>query len=229
MDIIKDILTTVFSPYLFWMAYFSKDSPDRDEKISKYIREWFLGGAGIFFIVGLIGNLIFGEDSEAFYFTLFLGVFIAIGNIVLTFYCGWSAHRRHFNKKWDENVDKVSAWFKEQLHEAFEQVLKDIENEQSHQQNSNHNQEYEEQYDDTYQKSREEFFNENYADTDDIGKVLERFNLPKETTDIKIIKKRYRELAKKYHPDMENGDAELFKQLVADFEYIKYQFERKSA
>jgi DnaJ-class molecular chaperone len=59
--------------------------------------------------------------------------------------------------------------------------------------------------------------------------IFKKHDIP-ENADIDTIKKRFRKLAKKYHPDMPTGDEKSFIALREDLEFLIGYFEsRKSA
>ena len=62
----------------------------------------------------------------------------------------------------------------------------------------------------------EEFINEFSEDTDIIKKRKEArvvLGLDRNVNDLKLIDKAYKDLAKKHHPDTENGDTEKFQEI----------------
>ncbi|QQS98458.1 DnaJ domain-containing protein (plasmid) [Peribacillus psychrosaccharolyticus] len=58
--------------------------------------------------------------------------------------------------------------------------------------------------------------------------MLKEFNLPIDTTDFNVIKKKYRKLVKLYHPDMANGDAGKFKKIQEDYDILKIYMNQAS-
>lgn len=221
MDVFKESLNRLISPYLFWKAYFSKESYERDQKISDTLNHWVEGGLALYGIIIGVTLLMLGNTAESSLAVKIFGVFIVITHILLQFTFGKTARKRYLNRKIEEKIGKINQWFYERLKEAYEEERETFND------TSNHQFQFE---DDWYNGSKEEFFQENYHENSNhFEEILERFNLPKGTNDMVVIKKRYRELAKRYHPDMETGDANLFIQIVADFEYMKFHFEQEAS
>jgi hypothetical protein len=225
MDVLKESFNRLISPYFFWKAFLSQGSFERDKKISESLRYWLEGGLALYGLIVGAAILLFGETSVLTYDAKLVGVFIVIMHIWLQFICGRTPQKRYLDRKRDEKIEKINKWFYDRLQEAYEEGRKEKTDNNWFNEESGKGSQYENSH---FNHSKEEFLNKNYDEVD-IEKVLERFNLPKDTNDMSIIRKRYRELAKKYHPDMEHGDANLFKQVVADFEFIKYFFEQKAS
>lgn len=228
MDVLKDFFMTMFSPILFWVVYFFDHSPNRHKNLCEYQSRWFMGGAFVLLAGGFLAEEILGfrADSDEFAKIMIISCVVALINIILQFKLSWKSHDVLWNKK----VEKFNDWFNDSLDKAFDKAFRDIENERNNRNDTSYDDDKDEQnYSKEYQKQREDFFNQYYSSENELEKALKRLDLPKETTDLKIIKKRYRELAKRYHPDTETGNAEHFKQLVSDFEYIKYELEKKVA
>ncbi|PQZ55583.1 MULTISPECIES: J domain-containing protein [Bacillus] len=56
-----------------------------------------------------------------------------------------------------------------------------------------------------------------------ISTLLETLELPVDTRDMNVIKKQYRSLAKKYHPDTGNGSEEKMKKINVAYEELCQQ------
>lgn len=69
------------------------------------------------------------------------------------------------------------------------------------------------------------------ATAQEIKEILMKFELPEHTSDFSVVKKRFKELAVRYHPDHPPfGDSDVFKSIYRDYELIRkyYQLQKTS-
>ena len=64
-------------------------------------------------------------------------------------------------------------------------------------------------------------FNEDDDDSGKLGEARETLGVDFEEMDFDLISKKYKDLARKHHPDMENGNHELFQKVNAAHKLIK--------
>jgi hypothetical protein len=69
------------------------------------------------------------------------------------------------------------------------------------------------------------YFTEDVDIKDARKEARETLGLHEDTTDINVINKKYKELAKEHHPDTENGDIEKFKAINKAHKVLKRELE----
>lgn len=201
--------------FKFWKYLNEDESYERDQKIfesysSLGFSNMVFGGL-IFSVLSICRYLILHVDGLSyllFNFAIGIGLF----HYAIQYIAGRSIYRRVRQARW------------EAAKRDFSDLLNKIK------ENFNKEEHWEELHEENYGKDEEEnesYFKDDYSQgksNNDVKEILKKFDLPLNTTDIKIIKKRYRHLAKKYHPDMPDGNEVLFKQVVLDYEVLQYYF-----
>jgi hypothetical protein len=195
---------------LFWKYYKEKESYERDQKLYNCYSELLVSnivlGVALMGLIIILG-LLFGSSGTVTEFLLKANMILCAVHYFLQYFTGLDIYRRVKRVKMKAAIEDAKA--------AFKAIFGENENTENDHQN------FKGKFSDYF----EDVFNQEYSELDEISKILNKFDLPTDTRDMVIIKKRYRQLAKKFHPDMANGNADLFKQLVLDFEILKYYFE----
>lgn len=222
---LKEIFELFFGWLTYWKYYYlDEKGPERDEKIVEMTGT--LIPSNLFF--GTLVGLLYG---------LSLGFYPVIppswpmGFILVLFYTAWvfhffyqqTVHWREVKKimeirsfreefqNFKDGISLIGAVSLDLLSDAassFEDILEEFffghKNEKSHQ--------------DTYSSHQEH--QDDYRDEEDrVAHILMKYDLePDSHTD--VIKKHFRSLAKKYHPDMPTGDEKRFIELREDLTFL---------
>ncbi|WP_129726353.1 J domain-containing protein [Ectobacillus funiculus] len=212
----------IFTCIYFWKYLNEEESYERDHRIfnaySRLAESNLIFGVLLFFILLIIGNLFIQDGAELYSFmqgSFSTSIIVAMLHYFLQYTLGRPIYRRIRREKWEIAKEELKEHFKKMI-ESFREIFNEDESETK-------------AFSDESAEEHRDYFKERLSNSNDgenkITLILKKFELPLDTTDIKVVKRRYLKLAQKYHPDMPNGNAELFKQLVMDFETLKYHFE----
>lgn len=215
-----------FSPIIYWFFYFDGNTENREFKLLKCKGNIF-GSSGILFFVFIVFGSLF--LSQSFIFLLCSIIFF---NGCFIYSSGWDIWKEaegKIKKKIKKDTFFYKATFSNILDEAvkgkLEEILdaEEVEKQERKRKEERKKRHYEQEQrkGSSHNRYQERDFTEINNGTFIIQSILIDFNLPIDTTEFNVIKKRYRKLVKLYHPDMANGDAGKFKKIQEDYEILK--------
>lgn len=225
------IIYTWFSSIYFWKVYFKKEEDSiKDEKLSKIVN--LLPSNLILFFALFMGimSLFINEETGMIHYNptpvFILCLFLFILHFSFQYRTCYNALKRVIGiSSLRAEVKKGLSFLKDFSILSIEFLVEDLKdvideffegydernNTQQESQKSNHN------------KQNQSYSNENYSDhkanQSDIEKIFIKYNIPQDSGKDEI-KRIFRSLAKKYHPDMPTGDEKLFIELREDLEYL---------
>ncbi|MBT2717535.1 J domain-containing protein [Bacillus sp. ISL-57] len=216
---IKALIFSVFACLLFWKYYFQKDSYEKDVKIYETMLFHRFTFSNIVLITSMItlAKYYFFESMVDPRPLIFLGILIFFIHWIIQFKHGAPYWMREDAKRSKERFQAYEEYVKTLPRTSFDDFIDNLftsffgEGKKSNQEWSNR--EYEKQ--------------QNNQGKNEIETILAKFDLPPDTTDYTIIKRQFKKLAKKYHPDMPNGNEQVFKKLIVDFEILNNYFNFK--
>lgn len=216
-----------FSLILFWRYYFSKDTYRREVMIYECVLFHRLLFSHIVFVISimvLIQANFSNDDSNAGSLVFMLIFFSAI-HWIAQLVIGIPYYSKEDLKRSKERWAAYNEYLKTLPRTSFDDFMDDLigvffGNNQSSQTTSQKG------------KNRKNHSEERpniSAEKNEVEKILLRFDLPSDTRDFLIVKKRFKQLAKRYHPDMPNGNEAMFKTLMLDFDVLNEYFNQQSA
>ncbi|ASF40727.1 J domain-containing protein [Halobacillus halophilus] len=230
----------------FWKYLKEEKSYERDLKI--YFAYQGLGISASILLVILMGigitlvntwNTINGNNLNEYPLdTIFaISFLLSFGNYFFQYFAGRVIYLKIRNARWDARMDEFEDWIKEFFwvsnNESDQEFHNEEENKGNHSNEEFHNdgENQENHRNERFKKQYKEYFEEKLnsgnSEEEVINTILNKFELPLYTNDVNLIKKRYRTLVKKFHPDMPDGNAEIFKQVKSDYETLKFYFNQK--
>jgi hypothetical protein len=239
-----EFLKIIFSCLLFWKYFFEEKGSERDLKLKEIHKGWFVSNKILFLAALLFYKL---DIYNGVIFTIL--VILIIWQSIFQFKTNYKAIKRVYGveslrKELKEGfsdlkfitgvvlkgvgedlvdelkkiIDEFYVDYKEKSNTYQEQSYR-ANQEQTRKEKSSFNKEWN-------NKETTNFDNDNDNDeTSEIERILIKYDLM-DCTDLGVIKKRFRNLAKKYHPDMPTGDEKSFIELREDMEYLMKYYKR---
>ncbi|MEH7076963.1 DnaJ domain-containing protein [Neobacillus drentensis] len=223
----------MFGWIVFWKVYFESRGSYRDEQLKKLHHYGVHSNLGTIAIpLLLMGFKVIGSGLGGFL------IFCCIVQFIFQFQVCYNAAKRVLG------IDSLRETFKEGFQELgmiagavtvsvasgladeFKKIIDEFYGNYEKRAYSNQGQTYNQEKS-HYQKQKETVepeYNGRQSDEEKVKKIFQKHDIP-ENADQEIIKKCFRKLAKKYHPDMPTGDHKLFIELLDDMEFLKEYFE----
>lgn len=229
------MLKSIFSSLIFWKYYFEKKgSIRRDQKLIS-LTNLIPSNLILFFALFIFTMWLLTDRGTRPYYGSPIPFFIvylliAISQLIFQMKSCINAYKRISGiqsirmeiKEFFVSLHNVSSFVLRGLAGILVDELQNIldeffngyeENKQAEQQNNSYSNQYHEQ-------NRQHSYNQREPDIESkIIKIFNKYDIPQDSQ-LKEIKKRFRLLAKKYHPDMPTGDQKKFIELREDLEFL---------
>lgn len=213
---------------LFWDYYLSEPGPQRDLKLEKIfpniVPSNLIVGMLVFSLVAF-----FTVANESSPVLVVLSVIAVLASTIFQYKTCWEATKRV------HEIGSLREAFKDTflalgiipliMAEELIKGLDDVINEffaDAEYEDENYQQQ-QQRYREQYQTNRQS----SYDESSEAKRIFNKYDLAFDS-DIEIINKRFRSLAKQYHPDMPTGDEKLFIELREDLYFLREYTKSKS-
>jgi hypothetical protein len=211
---------------LFWKYYREEDSSNKDLKLVKVRANLIISNGFLFILLAFLASVggIFKGIAISLIFCMFIQ-FIFQNKIT---YKAWkrvngiTSLRKELKEVFGEFAILSSALVAGLANGLVDEFMKIIDEFYGNYQEKEKGYKY---YKEQSYKNETKYNANHDEESVEVKRIFKKYNVYP-NSDLKIIKKHFRSLAKKYHPDMPTGDEKLFMELREDLEYLMQYFKR---